>query len=63
MARTLDRNELYKEPQSLAIGPYTFTSCKQIGGGTYGTVYKAYDSEQQKYFAIKVIKLDRYDLI
>ncbi|KAL3990842.1 Cyclin-dependent kinase 2 [Acanthocheilonema viteae] len=58
MARTMDRNELYKEPQSFAIGSYTFTNCQLIGKGTYGTVYKAYDIQQRTYFAIKVIRLD-----
>lgn len=63
MARTVDKNELLKEPQSFAVGPYTFTNCQLIGGGTYGTVYKAYDIAQQTHFAIKVIRLDRYGLI
>lgn len=59
----MDRNELYKEPKSFGIGPYAFTNCELIGGGTYGTVYKAYDINQETYFAIKVIKLDRYDFL
>ncbi|KAM3728187.1 Cyclin-dependent kinase [Dirofilaria immitis] len=29
-----------------------------IRGGTYGTVYKAYDIKQQTHFAVKVIRLD-----
>uniref|UniRef100_A0A0R3RWA1 cyclin-dependent kinase n=1 Tax=Elaeophora elaphi TaxID=1147741 RepID=A0A0R3RWA1_9BILA len=58
MARTVDRNEYYKEPQSFSVGRYTFTNCQLIGKGTYGTVYKAYDLEQRIHFAIKVIRLD-----
>ncbi|KAK6113247.1 Cyclin-dependent kinase 2 [Brugia pahangi] len=58
MARTVDKDEYHKEPSSFAIGPYRFTNCQLIGGGTYGTVYKAYDIQQRTHFAIKVIRLD-----
>ncbi|VDP13574.1 unnamed protein product [Onchocerca flexuosa] len=58
MARTVDRNELHKEPSSFNIGPYKFTNCQLIGGGTYGTVYKAYDIKRQTHFAVKIIRLD-----
>lgn len=61
MARTLERNIAQKEPSSFTVGSYTFTNCQLIGGGTYGTVYKAYDIQQRTNFAIKVIRLDRYD--
>ncbi|VDN02765.1 unnamed protein product [Thelazia callipaeda] len=61
MARTTHINELQKEPSELVIGTYVFSNCQLIRNETYGTIYKAYDVDQQECFAIKVIKLDSRD--
>lgn len=59
---TSKRPENEQEPALLDVGTYSFQTAKKIGEGTYGTVYKAYDSIKQKYFAVKKIKLDRLAL-
>lgn len=38
-----------------------FTKIKKIGEGTYGVVYKAWDKLNERYVALKKIRLDCYD--